>query len=73
MRPYFFAIAAKSPCRSLRGRDLLSGHLARVKYCNKVVAASFVIRVALGVSGAAAVDVVLIGSLLAYSNEKNAK
>ena len=43
------------------------------------VAASFVMRVALGAAAADAaaavegVDAVLIGSLLAHSNEKNAK
>ena len=58
---------------------MLSGHLARVKCSNKKVAASFVMRVALGAAAADAdaavegVDAVLIGSLLAYSNEKNAK
>ena len=56
---------------------MLSGHLVRVKCCNKAVAASFVMRVALGAADAAAaverVDAVLIGSLLAHSNEKNAK
>ena len=58
---------------------MLSDHLARVKCSNKEVAASFVMRVALGATAADAavavkgVDAVLIGSLLAYSNEKNAK
>ena len=58
---------------------MLSGHLARVKCCNMTVAASFVMRVALGAAAADAatavegVDAVLIGSLLAHSNEKNAK
>ena len=55
---------------------MLSGHLARVTCCNMTVAASFVMRVALGAAAADAatavegVDAVLIGSLLAYSNEK---
>ena len=58
---------------------MLSGHLARAKCCNKAVAASFVMRVVLGAAAADAaatverVDAVLIGSLLAHSNEKNAK
>ena len=76
MKPYFFAIAAKSPCRSLRGRDLLSGYLTRVKCCSKAVAASFVMRVVLGAAAvdvAAPVDgvgVVLIGNLPSQSNKK---
>ena len=50
-----------------------------MKCSNNKVAASFVMRVALGAATADAasavegVDAVLIGSLLAYSNEKNAK
>ena len=55
---------------------MLSGHLTRVKCCNKAVAASFVMRVVLGAAAvdvAAAVDgvgVVLIDSLPSQSSEK---
>ena len=55
-RPYFVAIAAKSPWRSPRGKVLLIGHLELAKYRAKTSVASFVIRFIFGVADAAAAE-----------------